>query len=135
MVDLYCRIEAEYQTIDFMPNSYTHTFLSITIHNSYRTIIIYLHTSKQSTRYNNLSTHKQTINTMATKEEKAVQLEKEVERLQYELKILKEAKPLSDACKSISDFTEMDVEPFSSSHVEVNDFHKKVGGGGGCNIL
>ena len=72
---------------------------------------------------------------MATKEGKAVQLEKEVERLQYELKILKEAKPLSDACKSISEFTQKDEEPFSSDCVEQNEFHKKVGGGGGCNIL
>ena len=72
---------------------------------------------------------------MATKEEKAVQLEKEVERLQYELKILKEAKPLSDACKSISDFTQKDDEPFSTSYVDGNEFHKKVGGGGGCIIL
>ena len=72
---------------------------------------------------------------MATKDAKAVELETEVERLQYELKILKEAKPLSDACRSISDFTEKDVEPFSSHYVEPNEFHKKVGGGGGCNIL
>ena len=63
------------------------------------------------------------------------QLEEEVKKLQYELKILKEAKPLSDACKYISDFTQKDEEPFSSSHVEPNEFHKKVGGGGGCNIL
>lgn len=72
---------------------------------------------------------------MATKEAKAVELEKEVKKLKYELKILKEAKPLSDACKSISEFTQKDYEPFSTSHVEPNEFHKKVGGGGGCNIL
>ena len=63
---------------------------------------------------------------MATKEAKAVELEKELKKLKYELKILKEAKPLSDACKSISEFTQKDYEPFSTSHVEPNEFHKKV---------
>ena len=55
MIDLYCRIEGEYQTIDFMPNSYTHTFLSITIHNS----------SQFIQNYNNFS-HTQTNNSYRT---------------------------------------------------------------------
>jgi hypothetical protein len=70
-----------------------------------------------------------------SKEEALVKLEKEITHLKEELEVCKEAKPASEACNALFDFIEKEEEPFSTSSVEANPWHKSAGGGGGCTIL
>jgi hypothetical protein len=70
---------------------------------------------------------------MAT-EEALTKLENEIKALTEELEICKEAKPASEACDALFDYTEKTDEPFSTT-AGPNSWHKAAGGGGGCVIL
>jgi len=59
--------------------------------------------------------------------------EKELKSIKDELLILKEAKPLSETCTEIAEFSQREEEPFSSEHGEPNSWHKSDKGG--CIIL
>ena len=65
---------------------------------------------------------------MAT-EAMAIKLEEEVKSLKEELDVYKEAKTMSEACASLSQFAQSTEEPFTSSHPEPNEWHKSAGGG------
>ena len=62
-------------------------------------------------------------------------VEKELTKLKDELKLCKEAKPVSDTCSELKEYSEREEEPFSSSHTEPIPWHKNQNGGGGCAIL
>lgn len=59
--------------------------------------------------------------------------EQELKEAKDELEILKEAKPLSSRFDELKEYSEKEDEPFSSSFVEPNDWHKSEKGG--CVIL
>ena len=62
-------------------------------------------------------------------EANAIKLEEEVKSLKEELDVYKEAKTMSEACTSLSQFAQSTEEPFTSSHPEPNEWHKSAGGG------
>lgn len=72
---------------------------------------------------------------MPKEEAAAASLEEQVKSLKEELAICKELKTVGEACKSLSDFVQKKDEPFTTAHTEPNRWHKKAGGGGGCNIM
>jgi hypothetical protein len=72
---------------------------------------------------------------MPKEEAAALTLGEQVKSLKEELAIVKEAKTVGEACKALSDCAQQKDEPFTTAHPEPNRWHKKVGGGGGCNIM
>jgi len=64
---------------------------------------------------------------------KVTKAEKELMTVKDELDILKEAKPLSATCGELTEYSEREEEPFSSTHEELNAWHKSESGG--CIIL
>jgi hypothetical protein len=62
-------------------------------------------------------------------------VEKELEKLKDELNLCREAKPVSDTCSELKEYSEREEEPFSSSHTDPIPWHKSQNGGGGCAIL
>jgi hypothetical protein len=69
-----------------------------------------------------------------TTEEALNKLEKEIKTLQEELEVCNEAKPASETCDALCEYTQKGDEPFSTSSGP-NEWHKSAGGGGGCAIL
>lgn len=76
---------------------------------------------------------------MPNKEELIQKTEKEIETLQHELNVCKEATQTSESCKKLREFTEgVEIkaeEPFSTTYTKPNVWHSNAGGGGGCIIL
>lgn len=57
----------------------------------------------------------------------------ELDVLKDQLKVHKEAKPVSKACVDIAEYSERENEPFSTITDEPNEWHKSEGGG--CIII
>ena len=76
---------------------------------------------------------------MPNKEEIIQKAEKEIEVLEHELTVCKEATQMSESCKKLREFTEgvetEAEEPFSTTYTKPNAWHSNPGGGGGCIIL